>query len=149
MNDLNQTKKTLLIGIGNYGRSDDALGWKFIDEFSDQHDLYDLEYRYQLQIEDAELVSKYEKVIFIDASHQPLEKGFSFYTCIPAPTSAFTTHQLNPETVLWLAGELFDAPPRSYVIAIEGKQWELNFGLSDEALKNLDKAIECFKKYIL
>ena len=72
MNDINQTKKTLLIGIGNYGRADDALGWKFIDEFSDRDDLYDFEYRYQLQIEDAELVTKYEKVIFVDASHQQL-----------------------------------------------------------------------------
>ena len=145
MSDINQTKKTLLIGIGNYGRADDALGWKFLDEFSALEDLYDFEYRYQLQIEDAELVSKYEKVIFIDASHQPLEKGFSFYTCIPAPTSAFTTHQLNPETVLWLAGELFDDPPKGYVMAIGGIHWKLHFGLSKQAKKNFKNAIAFFR----
>jgi hydrogenase maturation protease len=145
MNDLNQTKKTLLIGIGNYGRADDALGWKFLDEFSALEDLYDFEYRYQLQIEDAELVSKYEKVIFIDASHQPLEKGFSFYTCIPAPTSAFTTHQLNPETVLWLAGELFDDPPKGYVMAIGGIHWKLHFGLSNQAKRNFKNAVAFFR----
>lgn len=146
MNDTNPTKKTLLIGIGNYGRSDDALGWKFLDEFSALNDLYDFEYRYQLQIEDAELVSKYEKVIFVDASHQPLEKGFSFFTCSPAPTSAFTTHQLNPETVLWLAGELFDDPPKGYIMAIGGIQWKLHFGLSNQAKRNFKNAVAYFKK---
>jgi len=147
MNDINQTKKTLIIGIGNYGRADDALGWKFIDEFSYRDDLYDFEYRYQLQIEDAELVSKYEKVIFADASHQPMEEGFSFYNCVPAPTSAFTTHQLNPETVLWLAQELFYVYPRGFIMAIEGTHWELHQGLSDLAEENFKKAIAFFKYY--
>ncbi len=146
MNDLSQIKKTLLIGIGNNGRSDDALGWKFLDEFSGREDLYDFEYRYQLQIEDSELVSRYETVIFVDASHEKLEKGFSFYTCLPAPTSAFTTHQLAPETVLWLTGELFDAPPKGYVMAISGIEWKLHFGLSNQAKKNFKNAIAYFKK---
>jgi len=145
MNDTSQIEKTLLIGIGNYGRSDDAMGWKFIDEFSDLSDLFDFEYRYQLQIEDAELVSKYKKVIFVDASHEKMEKGFSFYPCIPAPTSAFTTHKLNPETVLWLTGELFSAPPKSYVMAIGGVTWELHQGLSNEAEENFGKAVSYFK----
>jgi hydrogenase maturation protease len=147
MNDINQTKKTLLIGIGNYGRADDALGWKFIDEFSDWVDFYDFEYRYQLQIEDAELVSKYEKVIFVDASHQPIAQGFSFYPCVPAPTSAFTTHQLNPETVLWLSQELFNASPKGLVMAIEGNYWELHHGLSEQAEENFKKATVFFKDY--
>lgn len=145
MNDLNQTKKTLLIGIGNDGRSDDALGWKFVEECSDLSDLFDFEYRYQLQIEDAELVSKYEQVIFVDASHQPLEKGFSFYACKAAPTSAFTTHQLNPETVLWLAGELFGASPDGYVMAISGINWKLHYGLSKQAKRNFNNAVLHFK----
>ena len=43
MNDINPTKKILLIGIGNAGRGDDALGWKFVDEFSHLTDLFDFE----------------------------------------------------------------------------------------------------------
>jgi len=147
MNDINQIKKTLLIGIGNYGRADDALGWKFIDEFSELNDQYDFEYRYQLQIEDAELVSKYDQVIFVDASHQPIDNGFTFYPCVPAPTSAFTTHQLNPETVLWLTQELFNVYPKGLVIAIAGTHWELHHGLSDQAEENFKKATAFFKDY--
>jgi hydrogenase maturation protease len=145
MNDLNQTKKRLIIGIGNDGRSDDALGWKFLDELSDFDAFYDFEYRYQLQIEDAELISKYEQVIFVDACHKQLENGFSFYACNPAPTSSFTTHQLSPETVLWLAGELFGDPPKGYVMAITGIHWKLHNGLSNKAKENFIKAISYFK----
>lgn len=149
MNDINQIKKILLIGIGNYGRSDDALGWKFIDEFSDLTDLFDFEYRYQLQIEDAELVSKYDQVIFVDASHQPIEHGFNFYTCRPVPTSTFTTHQLSPETILWLTEELFNVKPKGMVMAIEGTYWELHHGLSSQANENYRKAIAFFAEFIL
>ena len=148
MNDLNQTKKTLAIGIGNYGRSDDALGWKFIDHLSDWGDRYDFEYRYQLQIEDAELISKYGRVFFIDASHDQIENGFSLYKCSPALSGSFTSHQLSPETVLWLAGELFNAPSKGYVIAISGINWELNHGLSFEAEQNLKKALAYFQNWI-
>jgi hydrogenase maturation protease len=147
MSDLNQAEKTLFIGIGNYGRSDDALGWIFIDQLANWWDKYDFEYRYQLQIEDAELISKYNKVFFIDASHEQIENGFSIYECLPAPTGSFTSHQLSPETVLWLAGELFNAPPKGYVIGISGINWELNHGISNEAEKNLKNALAYFQKW--
>ena len=146
MNDSNQAKRRLIIGIGNDGRSDDALGWKFLDEFSDLNAIYDFEYRYQLQVEDAELISRYEKVIFVDASHQQLENGFSFYSCIPVPISSFTTHQLSPEMVLWLSGELFGYPPKGYVMAISGIHWKLHNGLSSKAKENFIKAVSYFKR---
>jgi Ni,Fe-hydrogenase maturation factor len=60
--------RTLLIGIGNSGRADDGLGWAFLDEVEKTLPKnYDLEYRYQLQVEDAELISHYNTVFFIDA----------------------------------------------------------------------------------
>jgi len=149
MNDINQIKKILLIGIGNYGRGDDAIGWRFIDEFSDLTDLFDFEYRYQLQIEDADLVSNYNQVIFVDASHQHTENGFEFYTCNPAPASTFTTHQLSPETVLWLAREIFNAKPKGLIMAIEGTYWELCYGISPAANKNYKKAIAFFQNLYL
>ena len=46
--------KTIILGIGNNGRQDDGLGWAFLDFLEEQNTTIDLEYRYQLQIEDAE-----------------------------------------------------------------------------------------------
>lgn len=137
-----------MIGIGNNGRSDDALGWKFVDEFSNREDLFDIEHRYQLQIEDALLITEYKKVIFVDASHKEYENGFSFYKCIPARTEAFTTHKLEPETVLWLANDLFNQTPEVYVMAISGVNWELHQGITETAQKNFAHAITYFKKWL-
>ena len=60
----------LLIGIGNSGRSDDGLGWAFVETMA-QNEAFtgDTLLRYQLQIEDAAQISEYKQVIFVDA-HQ-------------------------------------------------------------------------------
>ena len=137
-----------MIGIGNNGRSDDGLGWKFVDEFSDRDNLFDIEHRYQLQIEDALLISHYKNVIFVDASRTEYEDGYSFYKCIPARTEAFTTHKLGPETILWLAKELYGQCPEVFVMAISGKDWELHQGLTDTATHNLESAISFFKGWL-
>lgn len=148
MSELNTDSRILMIGIGNNGRSDDALGWKFVDEFSSHEDLFDIEHRYQLQIEDALLITEYKKVIFVDASHKEYENGFSFYKCIPARTEAFTTHKLEPETVLWLANDLFNQSPEVYVMAISGVNWELHQGITDTAQKNFEQAVSFFKGWL-
>jgi hydrogenase maturation protease len=149
MSELKTDSRILIIGIGNNGRSDDALGWNFVDEYSSLKDIFDVEYRYQLQIEDALLITEYKKVIFVDASHKEYENGYSFYKCIPARTEAFTTHKLEPETVLWLANDLFNQSPEVYVMAISGKEWELNLGLSNTAKRNFDNAVSYFSKWII
>ena len=148
MNESNPIKKTLLIGIGNSGRSDDALGWKFLEIFSSFDELFDFEYRYQLQIEDADLISRYDTVIFVDASHKPVEHGVAFYPCTPSPTTSFTTHRLDPETVLWLSRDLFGVTVTGYIMAIEGSEWELRHGLSKPAEDNLHKATSIFMDHI-
>lgn len=148
MSASNQTKKILLIGIGNDGRSDDALGWRFADSFSSQNQFV-VEYRYQLQIEDALLISEYEKVIFVDASREHYENGFHFYACEPLQKESFTTHALPPETILWLANHLFHKKPETYVMAIEGKLWELHNGLSKMAKHNLEKSLKMFNKFMM
>ncbi len=70
-------KKTLFVGIGNIGRADDGLGWAFIDYLAlKSTNSYNLEYRYQLQVEDAELISNYHTVIFVDSDMLHYDKRF-------------------------------------------------------------------------
>lgn len=133
--------KTLIIGIGNIGRSDDALGWMFLDRLKGMSNLV-LEYRYQLQIEDAELISQYKRVIFVDAYKGDLDEGFFFKECIGEKQENLNSHALLPETVVWLCQELFDSKPETLVMAIQGFNWDLAMGVSDEAVVNLDKALE-------
>lgn len=148
MNALNPDHKTILIGIGNDGRADDALGWLFADQFADNSAL-EVTYRYQLQIEDAELISQYDCVVFVDASLQEMETGFNVQKCRPVAAVHFSTHQIDPGTILWLAREIYQAATVGYVLAIQGYEWELHQGLSTAAAQNFEKAIAHFRQVLL
>ena len=140
----------LLIGIGNCGRGDDGLGWQFLDLVSPLcQDSMDIEYRYQLQIEDADLISNYDKVIFIDASHDQLCSGYQVKKCEAANHYYFSSHVQCPETILYLINDLYDKFPEAYTMAISGEYWELHSGLSEKAQTNLGKAIAHFTSQYL
>lgn len=142
--------KILIIGIGNSGRSDDGLGWAFLDAIEGEiPSNYDLEYRYQLQVEDAELISQYDRIYFVDAHINPFESGYQLEEGKPVQTDSFTTHQLDPETVLYLADSIYNTLPESFILGISGVDFELKIGMSDKASKNLSAALEFFRKEIL
>jgi hydrogenase maturation protease len=148
MSVLNPKGKTLVIGIGNDGRGDDAMGWLFADWIAQKGGM-EVEYRYQLQIEDAELISLYEAVIFVDASLEEMELGFYFNKCIPAAAIHFSTHKIDPATILWLAKEIYGATVVGYVLAIRGYNWQLEQGLSAEAKENYSRAVAFFEKEMM
>lgn len=137
--------RTLLIGIGNYSRGDDAMGWLFLNEIEKiDSGRFDLEYRYQLQVEDADLISNYERVIFVDATEEILDDGFAINSCEPAGTYYFSSHQQSPETVLYLSKTLYPNSPVAFVVAITGYRWGLGEETGEKAEENLKKAIKSF-----
>lgn len=141
--------KVLLFGIGNCGRADDGLGWAFLDRMeSHLPDNYVYEYRYQLQIEDADLASQYDMIVFIDAHKDNLEDGFQWERCFPKATNSFTTHELDPATVLYLTESIYDKNPKAYILAITGEKYGLSIGLSIAAEQNLSMAMRFFAKKI-
>ena len=145
-----EPNKVLLIGIGNSGRGDDGLGWRFTDMLKRyKFDFLDYEYRYQLQVEDTLLISGYNKVIFADGSHEALENGFEVKSCTPANHYFFSSHIQSPETILYLANDLYNKQPDAYTMAISGYHWELKTSLSKNAQKNLQSAVAFFVKEFL
>ena len=142
--------KTIVFGIGNVGRQDDGLGWLFLDYLKEkQYNHLDLEYRYQLQIEDAELICNYETVIFVDAVKSNVVEGFYFEECKPSAKYGFSTHELAPETILHLAKSLYQHQPKTYILGIQGIQWNLEIGLTDKAILNFNKAKLYFTEKVL
>lgn len=142
----NLKNKILLIGIGNCARGDDGLGWAFLDALKKEKKLNaEFVYKYQLNIEDAEMISEADDILFIDAFNGNLENGFSFEHCEPKNSFEFTTHALNPGVVLKLANNLFNAAPEAHVLSIQGVKWELGEGLSATAIHNLEEALSFFK----
>lgn len=143
-------QKYLMIGIGNSGRQDDGLGWAFLEAIENRiSDDFDLEYRYQLQIEDAELITHYKKIIFVDADTAQHGKGFLFSTVTPKSIQTYSSHNLSPETVLALAQSIYKKFPECWILGISGESFELEIGLTDVGKKNLNKALQFFKLELL
>lgn len=142
-------KKILIFGVGNNGRQDDGLGWAFLDFLETLNLDFDIEYRYQLQIEDAEMSLNYDTVIFIDATKEKTENGFTFTDCLASEEYSFTTHALRPETILFLSNSIYNHFPKSYILGIEGYEWELQIGLTEKAKLNLDNTKKYFNDTIL
>ncbi|MCP4332180.1 MAG: hydrogenase maturation protease [Gammaproteobacteria bacterium] len=140
--------ESLLVGIGNNGRSDDGLGWAFLDRIQQEAAFSGrLEYRYQLQVEDAALISDVEHVVFIDSYRGELPNGFQLTRCEPLKEIAFTTHVLPPGAVLSLCRDLYGRVPRADVLMIQGTSWDLHIGMSPEAERRLEDALQFFESY--
>lgn len=138
-------QKILLIGIGNDSRGDDGLGWKFVELVEAMGlDFIDHEYRYQLQVEDAALISEYDVVYFVDATYENLNAGFELRTCIAVDEEQVSTHAQSPGAILKLANNLYNKFPEAWILAIAGESWELQTSLSDAAEKNLVEATSFF-----
>ena len=139
-------RDAMLIGIGNDGRGDDGLGWAFLKAIEQDEEFRGpIFYRYQLQIEDAELISHARRVVFVDASHHALPEGYRCQTCEPTHEVEFTSHQLSPQTVLFLCQQLYEEIPFAELLQIEGSSWDLQLGLSAAAKSNLAGAVRFFQ----
>jgi hydrogenase maturation protease len=141
------TPDSLLVGIGNSGRHDDGLGWQFVKRLEKDPSLNlkcRTELRYQLQVEDAELISRFRQVVFVDATHESIEGGYIQLACRPSEKYAFTTHQSGPETILALCQRLYNQYPEVVTLKIQGELFELGEGLSPGAEHNLRKALTDF-----
>lgn len=136
---------TLVIGIGNDSRADDGLGWAFVEKLEASGKFQGhLQYRYQLQIEDAEHITHYRKIVFVDAFRGPIAAGFQWKEILPESAFYFTTHLLLPENILYLAQALYGYHPRAFRLSIRGIDWKLADGMSPVAAENLEAAFQFY-----
>ena len=137
------TQRILLLGYGNPGRCDDALGpalAEAIEKMGIPGVVVDSDY--QLVVEDAHAVAHCDVAIFADADATGPEP-FSFRRVEPTDDRivGFSTHSVSPTEVVTLAREMFGAKAVAFVLGIRGYMFE-EFGerLSDKARENLAAA---------
>lgn len=132
----------LIYGIGNIGRQDDGLGWEFIDwlETSSACAKAEKVRFYQLNLEDADLISHKQRVLFVDASKDTTVDSFRLYKAEPKMDFSFTSHAMSIETIMATCRQCFGKIPEVYVLAIRGYEWELQIGLTEQAKNNLHLA---------
>jgi hydrogenase maturation protease len=137
---------TLIIGIGNPSRGDDALGPMLIErlealKLSDTLPDVELLTDFQLQVEFALDLQDRQQVIFVDAS-LTASPPFSFTPVIAEEDASYSSHALSPGAVLHAYQKLFGKPPQADVLAIRGEAFELGEGISAAATANLKAALE-------
>jgi hydrogenase maturation protease len=126
----------LVYGYGNPGREDDGAGVALAEQIrvaalpgvtTDSN--------YQLNVEDALLLTEHDIIIFADASRNPID-GFRFSRLEPDSALTFTTHAMSPGSVLALCSQLYGKTPAAYLLEIAGTSFELREGLTAEATEN-------------
>ena len=135
---------SLIYGIGNDGRQDDGLGWAFIERLEQirprPHAC--LRRTYQLSLEDADLISRYSRVLFVDATKDAAVESFSLSRPQPKLDFSFTSHALSVPAILATTQQCFEHVPEAYLLAIRGYEWELQQGLTSPAQHNLSQSLE-------
>ncbi len=97
---MKEDSQILIYGYGNPGRTDDGLGNEFInriEKWIKENELKGIEVdsNYQLNIEDADIISKNNYVIFVDASEEDID-DYIFTKVEPSNASVeFTMHAVS------------------------------------------------------
>ena len=135
-------RTVLLIGYGNPGRLDDGLGPACAERLTGLNlPGLTIDSDYQLTVEDAAEVAKYDIVVFADASVSAADP-FDFVPVRPSNEPGFSTHSVEPEAVLAMAREMFDGKTLGFALAIRGHEFnEFGEKLSEQATSNLAEAV--------
>lgn len=152
MTEINPALKTLIIGYGNPGRQDDGLGPAFIDSCQNMletiisktiiSEKIAIQSNYQLTVEDALEIKKYQQVIFVDASLD-CQTPFHLEEITSTNNSGFGSHSLTPHAVIQLCHTLYHHRPNAFILAIRGYEFDqFEEKLSDTANNNLNHALE-------
>jgi hydrogenase maturation protease len=148
---------TLVFGIGNPSRGDDAIGPLMIERLEREQSAgrlpgVDLLTDFQLQPEHALDLRGREEVIFIDASLSGTEPYRLLTLCAHAAATPSTipssTHSTSPEGVLLVYGELYGKPPPATLMAVRGYRFALGAEPCVRARANLDMALAALLRWL-
>lgn len=143
--------RALIYGYGNPGRKDDGLAIdliKRLENWTTKQGLHhvDFETNYQLNIEDAYKLSKYDLAVFADATNEAID-SFKITRVEAEITSlSFTMHEVSVSYILKLCNELFNKNPKTYLLHIRGHEWQLDEGLTPMATKSLLDAVQFMQR---
>jgi hydrogenase maturation protease len=150
---LNKEFKILFYGYGNPGRKDDGLGPAVIDLveksiIEEEHKNIFVDSNYQLNIEDAYTIRDYDIVIFIDASIEDID-DYILTRVEPSDKVNYTMHSVSPSFILDLCKKMYNYTPETFLLHIKGYAFELKEGLTEQAEKNMEKAVDFIKNLLV
>jgi hydrogenase maturation protease len=151
------THSAWIIGYGNRHRKDDGIGPYVVEQVS--ADLgpgcgIGLRSLHQLDPVLAEDLQGAKAILFVDATVEPLERGFTWIRVKPEQgLSPCDTHHLRPEGLAGLLESLYQRSPAMWLVSVEGKDFGFGEGLSFDAREKADRASSeivqfCLREFI-
>jgi hydrogenase maturation protease len=123
------TMKTLVIGYGNDSRNDDGVGWFVVEQLRHKNlHAVSFELAHQLEVDFAETVRDFDRVIFVDAAIPESPDSWRREEVVPGFQSHAVAHFLTPGDVLGLSQTLYGAAPAGILFSIRGH--DFNFGMN-------------------
>lgn len=151
-------KNLIIVGYGNPDRGDDGVSWHMLRELLDEHkpeldvdDILsgdvtslkkgiDIWFNLQLLPEISELLTDYEKAVFIDAHTAEIEADVNLEKIEPVYLNSPFTHHVTPSTCLSLAESINGRYPESWLLSIRGFEFQFERELTARTRELVKKA---------
>jgi len=144
----------LIVGYGNPLRSDDAVGWHIAQELSRElscelpRDDVQVIATQQLTPEIAEVASRTEQVLFIDAARDGAPGSVKCEPILPASSTSRHSHELSPAAILKLAKDLYGRYPTAQLLTIVGESFETGETMSPSVLAAVPTAMAQVRRLV-
>lgn len=143
------TTKTVIIGYGNIDRADDGVAFAVINELrrrlgakileegdtglDDLENHNDSVFIPQLVPEIIELLTGYDRMVFIDAHVSSDMEDLNCSPVFPEYTSSSFTHHMTPSTFLAFLKTLYQCEPQAHLVSVRGREFDFKRTLSYQA----------------
>jgi hydrogenase maturation protease len=133
---------TLVIGFGNECRGDDGVGPNVARQIAafELPKVHVLAV-HQLTPELAEVISRAERVFFVDSSIALQPAPVHVAAITDEGGASFASHRVDPGALLALSRLLYGRAPRAWLVTVEGKEFEPSEMLSDSADRHAEEAV--------
>lgn len=141
-------QRTLVIGYGNRLRRDDGAGQLAAERLAAEYPAVDSITGTQLTPEMAEVIARYEHVLFLDAS---IEARYVRWSLVePRSESVLPdSHTLSPQRLLELAIELYGTcPARAELVELPADDLGFGFEISPLASEMIERLVRTFRAAI-
>ena len=145
--------KILLLGYGNPGRGDDALGPALVEQFQQSKQSKSSQTCFQsdiqLVVEHVTDLKGYDPIVFVDADAS-CDEPFYFSAIHAQKDESYTSHALTPAALLHVYQQVYQCDaPAAFLLRIRGYNFALGDSLSNQATHNLNAAIDFIRQRVM
>jgi hydrogenase maturation protease len=156
--------KTIIIGYGNIDRADDGvafavinglrrqLGQKMLEEgdtgLDDLNNVNDSIFISQLVPEIMELLTGYNRIVFVDAHVGSDMEDLNCSPVLPQYISSSFTHHMTPSALLAFLKAMYQHEPEAHLVSIRGYDFDFKRTFSSKVQALVQPAVNAILKMI-